>query len=46
MAYIAYYFHWPHEQIMQMEHAVRQQWVAEIAKINRRLNEALDEAMR
>ncbi|PJF39625.1 MAG: hypothetical protein D6737_18590 [Chloroflexi bacterium] len=43
IAYIAYYFHWPHEQIMRMEHRERQQWVAEIGKINRRLNDALDD---
>ena len=39
VAYIAYHFHWPHEQIMGLEHADRRQWVEEIAKINRRLNE-------
>ena len=40
VAYIAHHFHWPYEQIMQMEHSERQQWVAEIAKINRQLAEA------
>ena len=39
VAYIAYHFHWPHEQILGLEHAERKQWVGEIAKINRRLNE-------
>lgn len=39
VAYIAYHFHWPYEQVMQLEHVERQQWVAEIAKINRRLAE-------
>ena len=39
VAYISYHFHWSHEQIMQLEHRERQQWVAEIASINRRLNE-------
>ena len=41
VAYIAYHFHWPHDQIMQLEHRERQQWVAEIARINKRLNEQL-----
>jgi hypothetical protein len=41
VAYIAYHFHWPYEQIMTLEHLDRRQWVDEIAKINRRLNEAL-----
>lgn len=40
VAYIAYHFHWPYEQIMQLEHSERQQWVAEIASINRRLSDA------
>jgi hypothetical protein len=40
VAYLAYYFHWPHDQIMRMEHRDRQRWVAEVARINQRLNEA------
>jgi len=39
VAYIAYYFHWPYDQILTMEHHERQRWVAEIATINRRLND-------
>ena len=39
VAYVAYHFHWPHEQILGLEHLERQKWVTEIAKINRRLNE-------
>ena len=27
VAYLAYYLHWPYEQIMHMEHRERQQWV-------------------
>lgn len=41
VAYIAYHFHWPYEQIMALEHGERRRWVDEIAKLNRRLNEAL-----
>lgn len=41
VAYIAYHFHWPYEQIMGLEHAERRRWIEEIANINRRLNEAL-----
>ena len=36
VAYIAYHFHWPYDQIMGLEHRERQLWVAEIAKINKR----------
>jgi hypothetical protein len=38
VAYLSYYFHWPHAQVMAMEHRDRQRWVAEIARINERLN--------
>jgi hypothetical protein len=36
---VAFHFHWPHTQVLALEHAERQRWVAEIAKINRRLND-------
>jgi len=39
VAYIAYHFHWPYDQIMNLEHHNRQQWVTEIARINKRINE-------
>lgn len=45
VAYIAYYFHWPYEQIMALEHHERQHWVSEIAKINRQLNDDSDSMM-
>ena len=41
VAYIAYHFHWPYEQIMALEHGERRHWVDEIAKMNQRLNEAI-----
>ena len=41
VAYLAYYFHWPYDQIMGMEHRERLQWVAEIARINRSINDSL-----
>jgi hypothetical protein len=39
VAFIAYYLHWPEEQIMSMEHRERQRWVREVSKINQRLND-------
>lgn len=39
VAYVAYHFHWPYDEIMNMEHAERQRWVEQIAQINTRLNE-------
>ena len=39
VAYIAYHFHWPHDQVMTMEHVDRRRWIAEISSINERMNE-------
>jgi hypothetical protein len=38
VAYLAYHFHWSHDQIMTMEHRDRQQWVTQVAQINQKLN--------
>jgi hypothetical protein len=38
VAFIAYYFHWSHEEIMNMEHRERQRWCEEISSINRNLS--------
>jgi len=38
VAFIAYHFHWPFEEIMNMEHRERQKWVEEISRINQRLS--------
>jgi hypothetical protein len=39
LAYVAYHFHWSLDEILDLEHADRQRFVAEIASINRRLSE-------
>ncbi len=39
VAYLAYHFHWPAEQLLAMEHPERRRWVDEVAAINRKLNE-------
>lgn len=41
VAYIAYHFHWPLTDIMEMAHDDRQEWVTQIASINRRISAAL-----
>ncbi|MDQ2805376.1 MAG: hypothetical protein M3Z04_00425 [Chloroflexota bacterium] len=38
VAYLAYYFHWPREEILGLEHHERRAWVEQIAEINRQLN--------
>nr|WP_293373983.1 DUF6760 family protein [Nevskia sp.] len=39
VAFLAYYFHWSQDQILALEHARRRQWIDELAKINRRIND-------
>ncbi len=38
VAFVAYHFHWPHDQVMGLEHADRRRWVQEISDINRQMN--------
>ncbi len=42
VAYIAYHFHWSLDEILDLEHPLRQRFVAEIARINQRLSEPKD----
>ncbi len=39
VAYVAYHFHWPLNELLDLEHAQRRRYVNEIAKINKRLTE-------
>jgi hypothetical protein len=39
VAFIAYHFHWPHDQIMNLEHRDRRRWVSQISALNQRMNE-------
>ncbi len=39
IAYIAYHFHWSLEEILDLEHPLRQRFVEEIGRINERLAE-------
>jgi hypothetical protein len=36
IAYIAYHFHWPLDEILDLEHPLRRRFVEEIARINER----------
>ena len=40
VAFIAYYLHWPYEQILTLDHRERKRWVGEVSKINKQLNES------
>ena len=37
VAYVAYHFHWPLDDILDLEHPQRLRFVGEIASINTRL---------
>ena len=39
VAYVAYHFHWPMETILDLEHPLRQRFVGEIGRLNRRISE-------
>ncbi len=39
VAFIAYHFHWDYATILELEHADRRRWVAEISSINRKVTE-------
>lgn len=39
VAFIAYYFHWQHDEIMAMPHREREKWCEEISKINKKMSE-------
>jgi hypothetical protein len=38
VAYIAYHFHWSHEELMGLEHGERRRWAEEIRRLNQRAN--------
>jgi hypothetical protein len=38
LAYVAYHFHWPLSELLDLEHADRQRYVDEIKRINRRIS--------
>jgi hypothetical protein len=40
VAFIAYYLHWPREQIMALDNRERRTWVAQISRINKQMNES------
>jgi len=39
VAYVAYYLHWPLDDILDMEHPLRTRFVEEIGAINRQIND-------
>jgi hypothetical protein len=44
VAFLAYYFHWPLQDILELEHGDRRRWVHQVSTINRRLREEAEDA--
>jgi hypothetical protein len=42
VAFIAFHFHWSPREILDLEHADRRRWVAEISTINQEINTAAE----
>ena len=42
VAYIAYHFHWPRDEVLALEHRERALWVERIAAINQQINQAAE----
>ena len=40
-AFMAYHFHWSLEEIMDLPHRERVEWVGQISKINKKILEAM-----
>lgn len=38
VAYLSYYFHWPYDQVVQLDHLERQLWVSEIVAMHQRMS--------
>ena len=38
VAYVAYHFHWPLDDLLDLEHAERRRFVQEIGRINTRMS--------
>jgi hypothetical protein len=41
VAYLSSYLHWSYDQVMSIDHRERQRWVAEVSRMNERLNEQM-----
>lgn len=45
VSYVAYHFHWPFDEILDLEHPLRRDFVARIAGMNATANAAAEERM-
>jgi hypothetical protein len=38
VAFLSYHLHWPHDELMALEHRDRRGWIREVSAINERIN--------
>ena len=38
MAFLGYYMHWSHEELMNLDHKERRRWCKEVSKINKKIS--------
>jgi hypothetical protein len=38
VAFLAYHFHWSHDDLLAMSHKERHRWVKEVSEINEKIN--------
>ena len=46
VAYVAYHFHWSHDEVMNLDHSERTRFVQEIGRINQRLTDEAEAQLR
>jgi len=44
VSYVAYHFHWPFDQILDLEHPVRREFVRRIGAINTAINASAEDS--
>ncbi|MDR1217191.1 MAG: hypothetical protein LBJ99_01240 [Oscillospiraceae bacterium] len=43
IAFLAYYLHWGHDELMELGHRERRQWCEQVSAINRKLSGTANE---
>jgi hypothetical protein len=41
VAFLSYYLHWSHDELLDLEHRDRREWVRQVSTINTRINETV-----
>ena len=44
MSFLSYYFHWPHNEVIELDHKSRRRWCREISEIHKSINPSKKES--